>query len=68
VWVEAGAGLVILVGVVTLRRVVSPRLAQLWWGPVALLGVGSVIGVGVGASQRLHDAAPVVAGLVGLLH
>ncbi len=68
VWLEAAGGVVLLAGVLFARRAIQPALEQIWWGPVGVLAAGSVVGVAVGATPRLHEVAPLVAGVVGLLH
>jgi hypothetical protein len=69
-----GTAAEVLVGVVAVVAVVQlqGRLPAAWlrvaWLPAALIVAVSVYTVLSGAAERLHEQAPIVAGLIGALH
>ncbi len=65
---EIVLGLILLAALFWLLRRAGDRFARLWIVSAALMALGCTGAFVAGASARLHQIAPVVAGPIGLLH
>jgi hypothetical protein len=66
-WVQLGVGVVGFVGGLRLRNALPARLGGFAWLPTLWMMASALVAVVGGYANALHERAPVVAGLVGLV-